>query len=280
MTDIHAAIPNSIMQEVKEAQMRGEDIPLEPGPVENETKLQQLVKGKERIKATPTSSKVRRLPTEDEENLRRRGATQEPESDPESDWIPGPNKTQEPAVGRQNNIFGIKGLTHDLQPGTSPKRIYPADTAVESEEKENHHDTASFTTVTSKRTIPTTQPFDLRIPAPSTMPLLSTAADTPELLKFSHTNPFSAIQLNNQTHPLLKEFSYSWEESEILNDSGLKKENMNPDGLGKLEVRKRLAGADFEKKKNWEMKRFKKAGCDLGRYNRGDFGPRMGIGRL
>jgi ubiquitin-conjugating enzyme E2 S len=45
-------------------------------------------------------------------------------------------------------------------------------------------------------------------------------------------------------------------------------------------VRKRLAAEGFDKKRKWEMKRFKKAGCDLKRYNRGDFGPRTGIGRL
>jgi ubiquitin-conjugating enzyme E2 S len=280
MTDIHAAVPNNIASEVKEAQMRGEDIPLEPGPVQTEKKPQPLGKGKERVKATPTSSKVRRLPTEDEENLRRRGETQEPESDPESDWIPGPNKTQEPATRRHNNIFGIKGLTDDLQPGTPPKRIFSADTAIEAEEKENHDDTDPFITITSKRTIPATQSFDLRIPVHSTTHLPSTATDTPELLKFSHTNPFSAIQPNNQTHPLLKEFSYSWEDSEVLHDSGLMKDKMSTEGVGRLEVRKRLAGEEFERKKSWEMKRFKKAGCDLGRYNRGDFGPRVGIGRL
>ena len=92
---------------------------------------------------------------------------------------------------------------------------------------------------------------------------------------FSHQNPFSAIQPNNQTHPLFREFSYSWEESEVLHDTGLMK-----DGVTKLEVRKRMAGEDFEKKRDWEMKRFKKAGYDLGRYNKGEFGPRIGMGRL
>ena len=48
----------------------------------------------------------------------------------------------------------------------------------------------------------------------------------------------------------------------------------------KQELRKRMVADEFEQKRSWEMKRFKKAGFDLGRYNRGDFGPRTGIRRL
>jgi ubiquitin-conjugating enzyme E2 S len=281
MTNIHAAVPASIAKEVNEAQMRGEDIPLEAGPVGIEKKPQTQTngkgKGKERVKITPTSSKVQRLATEDEENTRRRAETQEPASDPESDWIPGPDKTPKPATRRDNNIFGIKGLDDDMQLNTPPKRIYASDTIPpDSEEKENHDTSDPFITVTSKRTIPTSHSFDLRVPLPTTSTLQTTlasaSADTPELLKFSTQNPFSAIQPNNQTHPLFKEFSYLWEDADVLHNG--------QDGVQKLEVRKRLAGDDFEKKREWEMKRFKKAGCDLGRYNRGEFGPRVGMGRL
>jgi ubiquitin-conjugating enzyme E2 S len=277
MTEIHAAVPSNIAKEVKEAQMRGDDIPLEAGPVQTDKKQQTLNKGKERVKATPSSPKVQRLLEEDEENIRRRAETQEPESDPESDWIPGPDKVSKPAARRENNIFGIKGLEDGMQITTPTKRIYPADSVLpDPQEGENRDNSDPFVTVTSKRNIHTSPSFDLRLPTqPTTSQLQSTSTDTPELLKFSHQNPFSAIQLNNQTHPLLKEFSYSWEESEILHDTGLIQ-----DGLSKLDVRKRMAGEDFEKKRDWEMKRFKKAGYDLGRYNRGDFGPRMGMGRL
>ena len=276
MTSIHAAIPSNIAKEVKEAQMRGEDIPLEPGPVQTEKKpqAQSKGKGKERVKATPTSAKVQRVAAEDEENTRRRAETQEPPSDPESDWIPGPDKTPKPATRRTNNIFGIKGLDDGMQMDTPPKRIYPADTVPSDlEGKENLDDSDPFITVTSKRP---NNSFDIRLPTPSTSSALqTTSTDTPELLKFSHQNPFSAIQPNNQTHPLFREFSYSWEQSEVLHDTGLLK-----DGVTKLAVRKRMAGEDFEKKRDWEMKRFKKAGYDLGRYNRGEFGPRIGMGRL
>jgi ubiquitin-conjugating enzyme E2 S len=280
MTDIHAAVPPSIAQEVRAAQSRGEDIPLDAGPVPTETKPHAPTTGKERTKVTPASEKVQRLAAEDEENAGRRGETHEPDSDPESDWIPGPDKLPR-ITARQdnNNIFGIKGLEDGMQLGTPTTRIYPASSQelqLEEEEKENHDDANPFITVTSKRTIHTSQSFDLRLPLPaSSKTLQCTSTDTPELLKFSHQNPFSAIQPNNPTHPLIKEFSHSWEDSGILHDT-----RMVQDEVSRLDVRKRMAGDDFEKKKHWEMKRFKKAGYDLGRYNRGDFGPRVGMGRL
>lgn len=55
---------------------------------------------------------------------------------------------------------------------------------------------------------------------------------------------------------------------------------MCKNGETKAVVRKRLASDDFEKKRVWELKRFKKAGYDLKRYNRGDFGPKTGLKRL
>jgi ubiquitin-conjugating enzyme E2 S len=131
-----------------------------------------------------------------------------------------------------------------------------------------------FTTVTSKRTSHPQTSFVIPI-SPNLTTSQQPTTDTPELLKYSHQNPFSAIQPNNQQHPLHKAFSYSWRDSEILHDTGLIK-----DGESRDSVRKRLACEDFDKKRKWEIKRFKKAGCDLRRYNRGDFGPRTGIGRL
>ncbi|KAH7385794.1 ubiquitin-conjugating enzyme/RWD-like protein [Pyrenochaeta sp. MPI-SDFR-AT-0127] len=279
MTEIHAAIPNSLATEVKEAQMRGEEKAATPEP--SISKPQTKGKDKERVRITPTSTKMQRLAPENEENTRRRGETQEPESDPESDWIPGPDKTSKaPATQRDNNIFGIKGLEDTMQLETPPKRIFAAEsTSVGIEDKENLDNSDPFITVTSKRTTHASLSFDLRLP--STVALTSSSTSnpnstaTPELLKYSHQNPFSAIQPNNQTHPLIKEFSYSWEESELLHDT-----DMIKDGISKLEVRKRLATEEFDKKRNWEIKRFKKAGCDLARYNRGDWGPRTGVGRL
>ncbi|KAF1911725.1 ubiquitin-conjugating enzyme/RWD-like protein [Ampelomyces quisqualis] len=278
MTEIHAAVPTNIAGQVKEAQMRGEDTPLEAGPVQSEKKPPALNKGKGRVRATPAAPKVQRLATEDEENTRRRGETPDPDSDPESDWIPGPENTSKPALQR-GNILGITGLGNGMQLTTPPKSIYPADPIPpESEDKGTHDDPDPFITVISKRTIHTSQSFDLRLPtasSSSTQPQQPTSADTPDLLKLSHQTPFSSIQTNNRTHPLLEEFSFTWEESEILHDTDLIQ-----DGVRKLDVRKRMAAEDFERKREWEMKRFKRAGYDLGRYNRGDFGPSIGMGRL
>lgn len=274
MTEIHAAVPSNIAAQVREAQTRGDDAPLEAGPVHTQSEPKvQGAKGKERVRATPTTSKVQQPVTEDEENIRRRGDTQEPESDPESDWIPGPDNPTKRATPQTSNIFGIKGLDDGML-NTTPKRIYP--TATPSSGPGTHTDPHPFIHVLSKRTIHTSQPFHLQLPISATpAPSQPASTNTPELLKFSHHNPFSAIQLNNQAHPLIRELSYTWEDSEVLHDTGL-----IPDSTSKLEVKKRLAGQDFEAKKRWEMKRFQKAGCDLSRYNRGNFGPRIGMGRL
>ncbi|KAF2131691.1 UBC-like protein [Dothidotthia symphoricarpi CBS 119687] len=268
MTSIHAGVPASLADGVREAQGRGED-KHDAGEIKKEdVGIKAEGKGKERVKVTPVvAAKAQRLPADDDaENTQQRG-TAEPESD-ESDWIPGPT-----AARRNNNIFGIKGLALD----SPPRRGLPPTTKpTRADEQETPDNTDPFTTITSKH-----KPisFDLRIPPPSPKPANQLqqqeqhpTTDTPELLKFSHQNPFSAIQPNNQTHPLLREFSYSWEETSILHDVGM--------GSAKHDLRKRVAGDEFEQKRSWEMKRFRKAGFDLGRYNRGDFGPRVGIGRL
>ncbi|KAF2686494.1 UBC-like protein, partial [Lentithecium fluviatile CBS 122367] len=257
MTDIHAAIPSNLIEEVREAQSRGDD------------KVEAKVNGKD--KAAAASSKVQDNPDEDEENLRRRGITAEPESDPESDWIPGPIKSPKAIPAGRNNIFGIKGLEVD----TPPKRVFSASAqADDAEEKENNDDSDPFITVPSKN--PTQQSFSLRVPSSNIADLTKqVSTDTPELLKFSHQNPFSAIQPNNQTHPLIKEFSWLWEESEILHNADAAK-----DPKAKAEVRKRMASDEFKDKQAWELKKFKRTGYDLKKYNRGDFGPRKGIARL
>lgn len=274
MTEIHAAIPPNLVEHVREAQSRGD---------EKETKIEAKAveaklngKGKGKAKVTPMASKVLSPnDTEDEENVKRRGRTTE-DSDPESDWIPGPTtlKTSEvPRMGLHNNIFGIHGLESGMQPVSPEQASFPRGTqhSPVEEEKENNVDTSnSFITIPSKR--PAQQSFTLRMPSD----IKISATDTPELLKFSDKNPFSAIQPNNQTHPLLREFSWSWAESRIMNDTGA----TDKKGEAHASVRKRLASEEFEKKKTWELKKFKKAGYDLKRYNRGDFGPRTGLKRL
>lgn len=301
MTDIHAAIPSSIAKDVKEAQMRGEEKTAEPEqPV---AKPHSKGKEKERVKVIPAEPKLQRQAPEDEENRRRRGVTQDADSDPESDWIPGPVKTSKVPSRQENNIFGIKGLEDSMQLDTPPKRIFAAETKSPiREQKPQIDDSDPFITVTSKRhTQTTTTPFDLRIPPASAEPPITSASSQqqqplpsastdppPSHLKFSHQNPFSAIQSNTQTNPLLKNFSLSWEESNILHNAGLKQQDdkaaagagAGGAGQSKSDVRKRVAGEEFAEKRKWEMKRFRKAGCNLGRYNRGDFGARTGVGRL
>jgi ubiquitin-conjugating enzyme E2 S len=273
MTDIHAAIPSNISKDVREAQMRGEDKVAEPEqPI---AKPHSKGKEKERVKVTPSGPKLQRQKSEDEENRRRRGATHDGDSDPETDWIPGPGKTTKRAI----NIFGIKGLEGGMQLDSPPKRIFAipgAHTASPTaNEKENMDETDPFTTVASKRNTHTNSAAD---PPASVAAGPTSETETPDLLKFSHQNPFAAIQPNNQTHPLFKEFSYSWEDAMVLHDAGLK--GGVGGGVNKSDVRKRMAGDEFEKKSRWEMKKFKRAGGDLKRFNRGDFGARTGLGRL
>lgn len=274
MTEIHAAVPSSLAAEVREAQMRGEDKATES--LQKDTKPEALSKGKERVKGTPAGPKVQRS-AEDVENTRRRGETTEPTSDPESDWIPGPNGATKTAAAKQeDNALGTKGPGDNMQLDTPPKRNLPKAQAANSDEKDERGSADPLVTVMSKRTVPT-QTFNLRVPSnPISASQVGEMAstDTPDLLKSSR-NSFSAVQPKNQDHPLLREFSYSWEDSELLHDTGLIKSEE-----GKAGVKKRLASDEFEQKKAWELKMFKKAHFDLRKYNRGDFGPKTGIGRL
>ncbi|KAL5415374.1 hypothetical protein PMIN03_002705 [Paraphaeosphaeria minitans] len=271
MTEIHAAIPSNIVDQVREAQSRGD----EKEVVVQVKAVKVKLNGKGKAKATPTTTKVRPSSNEDEENLRQGDANPKQDSDPEDDWIPGPIKSLEtPRVGR-NNIFGIQCLNNGMQLDSPERprvtRSFPQiDDSSLSEEKEND-DSDPFVQDPWKRIAQ--QSFSLRLPAePKSAPEL---ADTPELLKFAGKNPFSVIQPNNQMHPLLREFSWTWEESEIMHETGTIK-----NGESKVNVRKRQASDEFEMKRTWELKKFKKAGYDLKKYNRGDFGPRTGIRRL
>ncbi|KAF9695940.1 hypothetical protein EKO04_006168 [Ascochyta lentis] len=277
MTEIHAAVPSHLVKDVREAQMRGEDKDAEPS--QKEPKSESRSKGKERVKATPTApSKPQRAPlVEDEENTRRQGRTAEPESD-ESDWIPGPNRSPKKTPGpkRESNVFGIRGLDPSVSLDDASKRVLPIESQTGGRIAPELENADPFITVTSKRTAHAQTSFVLPIsPNLTTSQQNQTATKEQERLRFSHQNPFSAIQPHNQQHPLFKEFSFSWMDLEVLHGGGLVKNGGSRDG-----TRKRLAGADFEKRKEWEMKRFEKAGCELKRYNRGEFGPRTGIGRL
>ncbi|KAI4675292.1 uncharacterized protein J4E84_010184 [Alternaria hordeiaustralica] len=298
MTDIHAAIPRDIEQYVREAQMRGEDKTTEP----EQAIAKPHSKGKEteRVKITPAGPKLTRMKSEDEENRSRRGGTQDAESGTEDDAVTGQRggirRSKVPESRRQGNVFGIKGLGDGMQlDSPPPKRIFavpgahtpPVSTPNENGKEKGDgngdgvgdgEETDPFTTVTSKRNTYTESDADPRFPA-TTGTGRETGADTetPDLLKFSTQNPFAAIQPNNQTHPLFREFSFSWEDAMVVHDAGVKEDAR---GMGKADVRKRHATEEFEKKERWEMKRLRRAGGDLKRFNRGDWGVRVGVGRL
>jgi ubiquitin-conjugating enzyme E2 S len=276
MTKIHAAVPASMAKEVNEAQSRGEEKP-KVNEAEAKSNVTGNGKGKTRAKAkvTPSASKVKEAAAEDEENLKSTRITIDTESDPEADWIPGPMKSPKATAVGRNNIFGIEGLEDNLQGGSPKNTRSSAGKMHDHERNTNHDDSDPFITVPSKRTAQQ-QTFSLRVPSSSFTDLTKpTTTDTPELLKFSHQNPFSAIQLNNQAHPLIKEFSWSWNDTETMHGDRTIQNAVSKNG-----VRKRMAEDEFLEKQKWELKKFKRAGYDLKRYNRGDFGPRTGIARL
>ncbi|PVH96420.1 UBC-like protein [Periconia macrospinosa] len=268
MTKIHAAIPSNLLDQVMEAQNRGEEKDGKKDVMETEAKVNSKEKGKAVAKNTPNASKLLSASrVEDEENL---GSTRTVvESDPESDWIPGPIESTKALSTGLSNIFGIQGLNESVQLDVSRGISSSGGKGRPKDLQQHLVDGDPFITVSSKSGAQ--QSFSLRLPTSKTLnssKILST--DTPELLKFSHRNPFSAIQPNNQIHPLIREFSWSWEESEAMSSSSIKQDT----------TRKRFAGDDFQAKQRWESKRFKRAKYDLKRYNRGDFGPRTGVARL
>ncbi|CAN9290795.1 unnamed protein product [Alternaria alternata] len=316
MTDIHAAVPRDMADEVRQAQMRGEDKEMPPPEEERIAKPTSKGKEKERVKMTPAGPKLQRPASEDEENRRRRGGVGMPgeqNSDAEEDWIPGPplggDKTAARGGGshhhartrsKGNNAFGIKGLA---RLDTAPKRVFggthtptPTSPGIPNpfpEKEEGKHTTIvdddadgpPFVTVTSRR-----DAHGLKLSSTTTTTAAAESTtvvveqtETPDLLKFSHKNPFSAIQLNNQSHPLIKEFSYTWEDAAVLHDAtvaGSGGHDSNNTVEEKSLVRKRLAGEEFEKKKKWEMKRFRRAGGGFEEVQSGGLGGEGGGGEV
>lgn len=264
MTKIHAAIPKDIAESVREAQRRGEETeqPADEKPVASAS-------GTEPMKTLNDVNKKQQTSPDDEENKKRQGKTVEFESDPESDWIPGPFKTPKTVATavHKDNIFGIKGLEPGPSFNTSPTNVIPARSQAHHDTSENKHDDgfSSFAQTSAKRS--DEHSFTLRTPRK--------ISDNWFVGSTEPVEQFTTVEDRTQPHPLLTEFSWSWEESEILHDTGTIK-----NGLTKADVRKRMASDEFEKKRQWELKRFKDAGYDLNRYNRGDFGPRTGIRRL
>ncbi|KAH6614906.1 ubiquitin-conjugating enzyme/RWD-like protein [Boeremia exigua] len=275
MTEIHAAAPGGLAKEIREAQMRGEEE--DPELAEKEPRLETRGKGKERVRLTPpASSKVQRAPlVEDEENKQHRGRSGQSESD-ESDWIPRPTRSpiKVPGPKYEKHTFGIRGLNPSVSLDDEAKRAAPVSSQAGGAIAAELQKSGSFTTMTSRRT--THPQTSLVIPiSPNIATSQEATTAVPELLKYSHTSPFSVTQPDNQQDPLLTELSFTWANTEVQRGTGVTR-NIE----SRHSIRKRSAGEDFERKREWELKRFQKAGCDLKRYNRGDFGARTGIGRL
>ncbi|KAJ8106558.1 hypothetical protein OPT61_g9454 [Boeremia exigua] len=273
MTEIHAAVPSGLAKDVSEAQTRGDENEAEP--TEKEPKLETRGKGKERVKYTPPAfSKAQRAPLiEDEENIRHCGHTAQSESD-ESDWIPTSARSCEQArvPKQEEDVLGIRGPNPSVSSGDASKRILPVDSQTGGLSPRN---TDMFARAAPGRTTHPQTSFIIPI-SPNIATSQQPESGSPESLRHTHENPSSVIQQDSQQHPLLKELSYTWRDSAAQHKNSILVET----GEIRDARLKRLAGADFERKRTWELKRFKKAGCDLKRYNRGDFGPRTGVGRL
>lgn len=272
MTEIHAAIPSSMAKDVKEAQMRGEEQTAEPEP-QPVAKPHSKGKEKERVKITPAGPRLQRQPSEDEENRRRRGATHDVDSDPESDWIPGPVKTRKAPAHQETNVFGIRGLEDTMQLDTPPKRIFASECKAPVSRREDHVDDSDpFVTAKSQSNAQASVSFDLSVPPAPLSNLASTTKSSTNLLDSSSSSSSQPITTTASHHALLlKDFSYSWQENLALHDDSL---------ADKADVKKRTASEEFQAKRKWEAKRFKQAGYDLNKFNRGEFGARIGVGRL
>ncbi len=272
MTEIHAAVPTTLVNEVREAQMRGEDKGTEL--FKKESRPDARGKSKERVISTPpTSSKGQRAPpAEDEENAKHRGGMLRSGSD-ESDWIPRPTMSAQKPRNHKHEE-NILGLNPDVSLEDAPKRI-PVSAHIGGPNTLTPGDADVFTT-----------PAPIRTTHPQTSSIIHLSLNNaapqqdgegaPESLNFPHKSPFLVVQPGGQPHPLLRELSYQWVIFEAQHENG----SYTGISDSHSSMLKRPAGDDLERRKKWELKHFKRAGCNLKRYNRGDFGPRTGIGRL
>ncbi|KAF2747261.1 UBC-like protein [Sporormia fimetaria CBS 119925] len=296
MTEIHAGVPEELGVAVREAQRRGED---DDDVVEREEVAREVVgmgvaEGKEKVavleavsEATVGKGKEAVVQVEDEENRDKREETMELESDDESDWIPGPMSRSPNLFNggmRKTNIFGIQGLDKTRPFGTGLQQRSSRSTSP-LYAKELHSD--PFTTPSQP---PQNHSFSLRVPPPppSSSTLAASQLDSsflsPPLPQPQHETHQQQQQQQQQQQPtttnpdtrnrLLTEFSWKWEDTQTLYDMG------DPCGLTKSDVRKRFASNEYEKRRDWEMKKFKAVGWSLGMYNRGAFWPRVGEKRL
>jgi ubiquitin-conjugating enzyme E2 S len=281
---IHAGVPKGLVKAVEEARARGEEKKKGEGQLEDSTaqkggEVNAVAKGKgkgkeKEVLATPKAKRkaiVRDVGTEEEENRARREATLDQESDPESDWIPGPVKAAEPFGPGRDNIFGIRigcGDAMDVDHAMSSVDAGPSAT-----------ETAQNKDVFTNESIVRTPSLQIIGPSPAdiTMTPQQTQQASKTPLTFAHSNPFAPIQSSAHTRPnsLIAEFSLSWADSQTLHETG-----SITDAPSKVEVLKRLRDPEEVQKASWERKRFKAAGGNLAAYNRGNWGARVGLHRL
>ncbi|OCL13527.1 UBC-like protein [Glonium stellatum] len=304
MAGIHAGVPPELRELVKEAQRRGEEV------------AQPEEKGKEKVreKETPKKRKQKQMQdvaVEEEENLRQ-GDERAEDSDPESDWIPGPVRAPEPLGAGRDNIFGIRTGTpagmdgEDRMDLDTPKKnaasvslfgamgakngdstmlgldlsaplpVLPASGSsrlTRAAKADADPFTADDTQGSSFRALRTLH-FNVPPPASSSKQTTKTQS-TP--LKFIHQAKPAPIQppIRSQSQSFPTEFSWSWADSEIIHNTGT-----IVDGPSVTEVQKRLREPESLRRERNEMKRFRAAGSSLLKYNRGVFGPRKGLHRL
>lgn len=280
MSKIHALVPPELSEEVREAQNRGED-KQDLKPDKNcEAKIDGIGEGSEKANVAPGPvTKKKSMPhqelAEDEENARQRAQTVEPESE-DGDWIPGPKTPNRDLGVERANVLGIKGLDDSMQVDsdspramTGPKVVLSFTESGKRDKTIDDHDPI----LAGPATRSPLKSFSLNVDAPKDKLQNAPSRKSKSPQPSSQQNPSDPH--SRTSHPLKREFSLTWEESDILNGGQWCKS-----GETAAEIRKRMSSDEFQKKQKWEWKRFKQAGYDLDRYNRGDFGPRTGIYRL
>lgn len=277
MTEIHAAVPRNIANEVKEAQVRGEDGVIvqnfvDPG-------IQAPDRKTELVEALPSTSG---LNEDEEKSRRRRRQTREPESDPESDWILRPDNFDKlPVLHRECNVFGIKGLNDTMQMERSSKRIPPPQVPFAGLiEKENVADSEIFVPKDSEhRTEPNPSSISALSKTRASSGQANTVNKTSDTTKqpgFFNKKHNCAGKTSYKHHPLFQEFSFPWAMTEDLYSVDLREDKIRStsDDL------RMTTDSKFKAKQDWEKERFKKAGYSLRRYNRGNLKSNKGIYRL
>lgn len=278
MCGVHAGVPGEMAEAVREAQSRGDDVDGEEKKKGEGNKVVEAERKSEGAASRSTKGKEKAVvPAEDEENNAQTLLSRDADTDPEADWIPGPpthmaappppfSERLRPTA--KENVFGIKGLEDDDADAMAldtPPLV-----------------SAKLTALSTEGSFSQQHSFSLRVPPPAQPMARNPVLPTSPLTR-NHTTtlppPSSSLATESQTtHPLLTEFSWTWQDAQIIHSSAATSSPRKTAAVSA--VRKRLATPDFAERAEWEVSKFQRTGCDLRRYNRGDWGPRVGIGRL